>query len=154
LSQWISRGAQITVTTPLLSTREAAVEAQVTVRQLDHWSRAGVLTPTTTPNCGSGRHRLWTRDEANIIRLLGRLSKLHVPIAVLRQVAEKLSSVTIAGHDTRLVVVDRSHTEIVTPAALPRRLQGRSSCWLLSLAAERAETLGDDRPPGRHVDNQ
>jgi DNA-binding transcriptional MerR regulator len=89
----------------LVSTREAAETAGVTVRQLDHWARNEVLTPVATPVRGSGRHRLWTVPEIKVARILGQLSDMGVSVRGLAVAAKALEGVSIEPRDKRKLYV-------------------------------------------------
>lgn len=46
-------------------------ELGITYRQLDHWTRAGLLKPLHVG--GSGSSREWTHAELDVARVMGRL---------------------------------------------------------------------------------
>lgn len=59
----------------------------ISYRQLDYWTRQGVLIPAQDAN-GSGTQRLWSEDEARIARMLGALRQLGARLRVLARVAD------------------------------------------------------------------
>ena len=63
----------ITAAVITLGIHNAERELGITYRQLDHWTRAGLLKPLHVG--GSGTSREWTHAELGVARLMGRLVK-------------------------------------------------------------------------------
>ena len=61
-------------TSTLLSTPEVAERAGVTYRQIDHWARIGLITPTIEAD-GPGSRRRWERAHVAQIAVIGRVSR-------------------------------------------------------------------------------
>lgn len=70
----------------LVGTTEFCQRTGLTYRQVDHWTRTGVLLPAVPAN-GSGIWRGWSDDEVRVGRVVGQLAALHVKRPKLRQVA-------------------------------------------------------------------
>jgi DNA-binding transcriptional MerR regulator len=118
----------------LLTTKQVAAYAGVSVRQLDHWVRIGeVIQPSTTPWQGSGTHRLWTAEEARVVRVLGQLAAARAPLSALAAAAEVLISDVPRVGDSRWIVVDRDRAELVALKDL-RRVAGTAGYWFVPLA--------------------
>lgn len=105
--------------------------AGITYRQLDHWTRSGLLVPARSAS-GSGTQRLFTEDEAVIAAILGAWSQTTAgapfPHAVINAVRERLrrhdlpQTMTFdsAANGAIKVIVDLD----VARATLTRRLHG------------------------------
>lgn len=72
-----------------LSSQTVADAAGVTYRQLDHWTRTGVLGCAES-TVGSGNRRTYTFDDALVVAVLGRLARIAVRLDVLARVAQGL----------------------------------------------------------------
>lgn len=73
----------------LLTSPEVCRLAGVTYRQLDYWTRAGVVTPTREAS-GTGSVRGWSIEDAALVAVCGSLSKLNAEQALMRKVVEAL----------------------------------------------------------------
>ncbi len=60
------------------TTPEACQLAGVSYRQLDYWSRRGLLVPSITEADGSGSQRRYSSFDVAQARVLGRLSALGI----------------------------------------------------------------------------
>lgn len=74
-----------------ISTPELVAEGGITYRQLDYWSRAGLLRPDWHegkwgPGQG-GRSRTWNAGEQRVARLMGRLTAAGINPRTAEQVA-------------------------------------------------------------------
>lgn len=76
-----------------LSTPEVCERANVTYRQLDLWSRHGVIKPAKDTT-GSGDYRRWNESDVDVIHTMGRISRAlrsnhrnGCPTDLLREVA-------------------------------------------------------------------
>lgn len=118
----------------LLTTKQVAAYAGISVRQLDHWVRIGeVIAPESTPWQGSGNHRLWTTDEARIVRVLGQLAAARAPLSVLAAAAEVLREHVPTAGDSRWIVADRDEARLVPMREL-RQVAGTAGYWFVPLA--------------------
>lgn len=113
------------VQTPSYSTHQTAVLAGVTFRQLDHWSRRGVLGEMDTP--GSGRRRRFNDDDVRLFRVLGRVSSMAMSLfgtihAGSTELYAEIASVLRANPDAVWLVVSAdgvSAENELDPAGLP-----------------------------------
>jgi hypothetical protein len=87
----------------------AARDARVTIRQLNHWTVAGYVHPTTATGQGHGGRRLrWSVGDIDRAELLGVFSRTLVH-------RELLSALAKAAEDgTNLVQHDGDYTVAVT----------------------------------------
>jgi DNA-binding transcriptional MerR regulator len=73
-----------------ISTPELVAEAGVTYRQVDYWSRIGLLRPARieTGNIGQGGiAREWDAEELRVAQLMGRLTAAGIGPRTAEQVA-------------------------------------------------------------------
>lgn len=94
-----------TVTDNLSGTRAADLAA-ITYRQLDYWSRLGVIRANREAN-GSGTRRSYTRHQVAVLAVLGHTGA-HLPISRLDSLAQHLSDLPLDRWDEpgRLLLVD------------------------------------------------
>jgi Na+(H+)/acetate symporter ActP len=64
-----------------LSSAQVCARAGVTYRQLDHWSRLGLVRPTVDSS-GSGTQRQWDATSVAVVAVAGRLARLGAPAHV------------------------------------------------------------------------
>lgn len=124
----------------LLTTAEAAEQAGITVRQLDNWARStiGIIQPSRTPVVRSGRHRMWEPEEVKVLRLLGYLANLRVPMAALAAANVALQGIPLERGDERWLVVSAPDKKgrIVTQAEFPRIARRyKGAIWAVPLSA-------------------
>lgn len=67
-----------------VSSAEACHLAGVTYRQVDYWTRLGLVEPTR-PAVGSGSRRRWTLQDVLVLRVVHRLMVLRVSHLVIRE---------------------------------------------------------------------
>lgn len=73
-------------------------------RQLDHWTRLGVVEPAVAAS-GSGTHRRWSEDHAEALRIAAALRELGAGLDVIRAaVADGIDSARRHRGDGLLVV--------------------------------------------------
>lgn len=74
----------------LLTSADITFEAGITYRQCDFWIRAGYLRPgrlRQRERHGSGSPRSWTKDELEVARRMGRLTRAGIPASLAASVA-------------------------------------------------------------------
>lgn len=60
--------------TPVIGAHQLTIEAGITYRQLDYWTRCGYLTDAPRPqHAGSGSPRVYTLDQVDLAREMRRL---------------------------------------------------------------------------------
>lgn len=75
-------------TDPETVTSNRLVEAGVSYRQVDYWSKRGYLRPLEVKT-GSGTHRRWPLREYDVLRLMVKLQGVGVEVARSAEVARK-----------------------------------------------------------------
>ncbi|WIB25840.1 hypothetical protein [Curtobacterium sp. MCSS17_015] len=68
------------------SARKVASDAQISLRQLDHWTRLGYLNAPTT---GSGSPRYWSGDERFVAIEMGRLIRSGFTVEAAHTIARR-----------------------------------------------------------------
>lgn len=79
--------------------------SRITFRQLDYWTRAGLLRPANGPNPGSGTDRLWPVAEVAVATLMGRMVLDGIEVRTAHDVARDLLATgraTLAGFPIEL----------------------------------------------------
>lgn len=56
------------------SSRHVADLAGITYRQLDHWTRLGLVRPSIDAVTGSGHHRRWSSHDVAVLRVLATVA--------------------------------------------------------------------------------
>lgn len=81
---------------------EACEVAGVTFRQLDYWTRTGLVTSSVREAAGSGTQRLYSRDDVVALRIVRELLAAGMSLTVTRQLLplllrEPLGALTLPG---------------------------------------------------------
>lgn len=104
--------------------------AGISYRQLDYWTRVGVLQPLGHARPGSGYERRWSQAEVRVATVVGRLANLGATRHVLRPVAEMV----------RAMSEDEWHGELlVSPEGRVGHLRAATAatfgeaCWVVNL---------------------
>lgn len=84
----------------LLTSRDVCTYAGITYRQLDSWTRVGILDPYTQPTPGSGHARMYEHREADVALTMRHLLDASIDPRVAAQLARQL----LAGETPRLGV--------------------------------------------------
>lgn len=113
---------------------EAAELAGVTYRQLDYWTREGLVRPCR-PARGSGSSRRYSTGEVELLRVIGVLSSMGVQGAALRRAAERVEELIGAGGGW-LVVAPDGGVELVGGAVTLDELYGSGRPTALVLRLE------------------
>lgn len=92
------------------STPDAARMAGVSFRQLDYWSRVGVIVPET-PAAGSGSARQFTGTQVRNIAMIGRLRELGVSLEAIEDVMK-----VVDRADGALIVIGSASVRVASPA--------------------------------------
>lgn len=108
--------------TTMLTTKEMTLRSGATYRQLDYWTRQGVLTPVI-PASGTGTRRAFSQRQVRVVRMVADLARLGATEPVLKA----------AARDAELLPADywwgmAYVTEDGTLGRVPA-----SSCWAIDL---------------------
>ncbi len=96
----------------MLASSQVVEAAGCTYRQLDYWTRNGVIAPSLAPGIGSGSPRRWSDTDLLLIRITARLNLLGANADVLGQVVanlKKRGATALAGADHVVVVPTADH---------------------------------------------
>lgn len=94
--------------------------AHVTYRQLDYWTRTGLVEASVTAAAGSGSHRLYSFRDILLVKIIGQLLKAGISLQNVRkaltEIAERdvseLASLTLFSDGTTIYEC-RSADEVV-----------------------------------------
>jgi DNA-binding transcriptional MerR regulator len=75
------------MTRVLLSSADVIRHAGITYRQLNHWTVRGLLRPEERQRNRPGVDREWSRAEADMARVIGRLTDAGLTLDVAAKVA-------------------------------------------------------------------
>lgn len=92
------------------STPEVCRLTGVSYRQVDYWSRIGVIVPSVAAR-GSGSHRRWSADQLHEIIIVMRLRALGVPLDVAGVTVGRLRDC-----DGCVAIITADSVEVVDPA--------------------------------------
>jgi len=109
---------------------EAARLAGVSLRQLDHWDRAGLVRPSLAEAAGRGSARFYSFRDVVLLAAAARLREVGLPLKVIRKVVRVLAAQgQLEDPETELwlVVVGDTPTILRNPSGLVGLL-GRASC--------------------------
>lgn len=112
-----------------MSSTDLAQIAGITYRQLDLWTKAGILTPVV-PSDGPGNYRGWTVHHARVACALGRLALGRAQYDALGSLARALDA-TPALFGERVLVSPAGRVVVV---GLPSR-DDPEIAWLVDLLA-------------------
>lgn len=73
------------------SSKRAAELAGISYRQLDYWSRIGIVTPSLADADGSGSRRRWSLDDLRLLVALAEIVQLGPQIGQLGPIVEELT---------------------------------------------------------------
>lgn len=74
----------------LIGAHELTLQAGITYRQLDFWTRCGYLATLTDNTPGSGRPRVYSLDQVDLAREMARLTVVGLRAGVAHDVAVAL----------------------------------------------------------------
>ncbi|HET6875481.1 MAG TPA: MerR family transcriptional regulator [Acidimicrobiales bacterium] len=112
----------------LVTSPELCQLAGISYRQLDYWTRQGVLS-ASRPARGSGSFRGWTVDEAALARVCGQLSRLGATATVLRAIVAAIQAFPELWSGRVVIQPDGT----VIPVGVATNRDG----WIIDLAAAR-----------------
>lgn len=99
----------------LFSTPDVCRLARVSFRQLDYWSRVGVITPEQAAK-GSGSARRFTGAQARDVAMIGRLRELGVSLDAI----EETLSAFATAEPGALLVIGAESVRVVDPLDIGR----------------------------------
>jgi DNA-binding transcriptional MerR regulator len=76
----------------------------ITYRQLDYWTRTGLVTPSIQPATGSGSQRLYSFNDLLQLRVIKSLTDAGASLQKVRQAIDYVRE-NLAGDWTRVTIV-------------------------------------------------
>lgn len=126
------------------SSRQVADLCDVTFRQIDYWTRLGLVIPGVLEAAGSGTVRRWTAADVEVVYGIGQLYRLGAHASALDEVVALIRSSRIGAAGEWLVVPDRE-APTRHRHALPETVS--TPCRVVRL-----EAFGDISPVGESTD--
>ncbi|MEL4165091.1 MerR family transcriptional regulator [Corynebacterium bovis] len=94
--------------------------ARITYRQLDYWTRTGLITASITPAAGSGTRRLYSFRDVLIIKIIASLLETGLSLKAVRTALNTLTDLgvddlaaTTLFSDGTTIYHCRTHDEII-----------------------------------------
>jgi DNA-binding transcriptional MerR regulator len=112
---------------------EAKRIADITYRQLDYWTRTGLVTPSVNDAHGSGTQRLYSFQDLATLRVIKSLLDTGVSLQRVRKAVEHLRSMDRRPHGVTLMSDGRGVYEAHTPEAVIDLLQNGQGVFAISL---------------------
>ncbi len=85
----------------------------ITYRQLDHWARTGLASPSISKAKGSGSQRLYSFEDVVRLRVIKRLldtgvtlERIRVALEELQRQGRELNDVTLASNGRTVYAID------------------------------------------------
>jgi DNA-binding transcriptional MerR regulator len=112
---------------------EAKRISGITYRQLDYWTRTGLVTPSINDAHGSGTQRLYSFQDLATLRVIKSLLDTGVSLQRVRKAVEHLRSMSRRPHGVTLMSDGRGVYEAHTPEAVIDLLQNGQGVFAISL---------------------
>lgn len=98
------------------STNDVAERTGCSYRQLDYWSRNGVLVPEIVEGQGSGTRRAYSAADVERARVVRAVSELGAPGPVLKRIVDELADPDLREWPLLLfVLVDGTVSHSIVP---------------------------------------
>jgi DNA-binding transcriptional MerR regulator len=114
---------------------EAKRIAGITYRQLDYWTRTGLVRPSIKDAHGSGSQRLYSFQDLATLRVIKRLLDTGVSLQRVRAAVEHLRTMDRRPHGVTLMSDGRGVYEAHSPEAVVDLLKGGQGVFAISLDA-------------------
>lgn len=118
--------------------------AGISYRQLDYWTRTGLIWSSIAQASGSGTQRLWSREDIAYIRLIRELLDLGVALPRIRAMSRELRLSIDTRDEKPFLVATTSDAQAVTGEELLDVV--RNSVTTIALSLDEVCALDDDRP--------
>jgi DNA-binding transcriptional MerR regulator len=109
--------------------------AGITYRQLDYWTRTGLVTPSIKDAHGSGSQRLYSFQDLATLRVIKKLLDTGVSLQRVRVAVEHLRSMDRRPHGVTLMSDGDGVYEAHSPEAVIDLLKGGQGVFAISLDA-------------------
>ena len=114
---------------------EAKRIAGITYRQLDYWTRTGLVTPSVKDAHGSGSQRLYSFRDLATLRVIKKLLDMGVSLQRVRKAVEHLHAMKRSPHGVTLMSDGRGVYEAHSPEAVVDLLKDGQGVFAISLDA-------------------
>jgi DNA-binding transcriptional MerR regulator len=114
---------------------EAKRIAGITYRQLDYWTRTGLVTPSINDAHGSGSQRLYSFQDLATLRVIKKLLDTGVSLQRVRKAVEHLQGMNRRPHGVTLMSDGEGVYEAHSPEAVVDLLKGGQGVFAISLDA-------------------
>ena len=114
---------------------EAKRIAGITYRQLDYWTRTGLVTPSLNDAHGSGTQRLYSFQDLATLRVIKKLLDTGVSLQRVRTAVEHLRSMDTPPHGVTLMSDGAGVYEAHSPEAVVDLLKNGQGVFAISLDA-------------------
>ena len=114
---------------------EAVRIAGVTYRQLDYWTRTGLVTPSIKDAHGSGSQRLYSFQDLATLKVIKRLLDTGVSLQRVRKAVEHLHTMKKRPHGVTLMSDGVGVYEAHSPEAVVDLLKNGQGVFAISLEA-------------------
>ena len=94
---------------------EAKRIAGITYRQLDYWTRTGLVTPSVKDAHGSGSQRLYSFQDLATLRVIKKLLDTGVSLQRVRKAVEHLRGMKRSPHGSRSCPTGPACTRRIRP---------------------------------------
>jgi DNA-binding transcriptional MerR regulator len=114
---------------------EAKRIAGITYRQLDYWTRTGLVTPSIKDAHGSGSQRLYSFQDLATLRVIKKLLDTGVSLQRVRKAVEHLRGMKRSPHGVTLMSDGAGVYEAHSPEAVVDLLKNGQGVFAISLDA-------------------
>ena len=112
---------------------EARRIAGITYRQLDYWTRTGLVTPSVRDAHGSGTQRLYSFQDLAALRVIKNLLDTGLTLQRVRRAVAHLRAMERPPHGVTLMSDGRGVYEAHTPEAVVDLLKNGQGVFAISL---------------------
>ena len=133
---------------------EAVRIAGISYRQLDYWTRTGLVTPSVNDAHGSGSQRLYSFQDLATLKVIKRLLDTGVSLQRVRKAVEHLNTMRRRPHGVTLMSDGNGVYEAHSPEAVVDLLKNGQGVFAISLDAVWSDVQSDvdaDRLKGRRT---
>ncbi len=114
---------------------EAVRIAGISYRQLDYWTRTGLITPSVNDAHGSGSQRLYSFQDLATLKVIKRLLDTGVSLQRVRRAVEHLRKMRRRPHGVTLMSDGNGVYEAHSPGAVIDLLKNGQGVFAISLDA-------------------
>jgi DNA-binding transcriptional MerR regulator len=112
---------------------EARRIAGITYRQLDYWTRTGLVTPSVRDAHGSGSQRLYSFQDLATLRVIKNLLDTGLTLQRVRRAVTHLRSMDRPPHGVTLMSDGKGVYEAHSPEAIVDLLKNGQGVFAISL---------------------